>query len=499
MPFLQLVLTSILFAKCDGARILVGISSPFAENQIVFQELWKGLLEKGHELTLLTTHSMNNDSLTNLEEILWHEPIEKNRVHQRLFAFTNYDYNLPLEIVDRELNYSKVKELLHEDREFDLVITEYHVSVLYALAELYNCPLLLISNTDLSAYMYHNFGNPAHPAYNPDLTLPYKHPLNFMQRFISTSVLYGTKLFYNLVVSKKENALIRKHFGRNFSTVQDLQERISAVLVNQNPILGHIRPLVPTIVPIGGALHIKPPQPLPQTVESFIESSPNGIIYVSLESISSKTLNIIQKSLEEVPYNSIMRYDGNLVSDTGKLLVDQWTPQQDILRHRGVKLFITHGGAQSVEEAIYFKVPMLMLPTHSDQRAMAHCMLSKDVALSLNHDAMKKKQFKSAILDLLENAKYRRKMKYLNELVHDQPFTGLETAIWWADYVIRNKGARHLKHNNTDIPWYQYLLLDIICFFLSIFLLMIFLIYLTIRIITYIVRWCCFKKKEKVQ
>lgn len=42
--------------------------------------------------------------------------------------------------------------------------------------------------------------------------------------------------------------------------------------------------------------------------------------------------------------------------------------------------------------------------------------------------------------------------------------TGLERAVWWIEYVIRHKGAHHLKNPALSMPWYQYYLLDIICF-----------------------------------
>lgn len=50
--------------------------------------------------------------------------------------------------------------------------------------------------------------------------------------------------------------------------------------------------------------------------------------------------------------------------------------------------------------------------------------------------------------------------------------TGMETAIWWCEYVIRHKGTKHLKSPATDIPLYKYLHLDVLAvIFISIYLL----------------------------
>lgn len=51
--------------------------------------------------------------------------------------------------------------------------------------------------------------------------------------------------------------------------------------------------------------------------------------------------------------------------------------------------------------------------------------------------------------------------------------TGLEKAVWWTEYVLRHKGAKHLRSGAIDLPLYQYFLLDVlgllsaICFLIT--------------------------------
>jgi hypothetical protein len=40
----------------------------------------------------------------------------------------------------------------------------------------------------------------------------------------------------------------------------------------------------------------------------------------------------------------------------------------------------------------------------------------------------------------------------------------MDTATYWVEYVIRHKGAPHLRVAGLDLPWYQYHLLDVIAF-----------------------------------
>lgn len=60
--------------------------------------------------------------------------------------------------------------------------------------------------------------------------------------------------------------------------------------------------------------------------------------------------------------------------------------------------------------------------------------------------------------------------KQLSERYRDRPMSPLDTAVYWIEYVIRHKGAPHLRTAAVDMPLYQYLLLDVIAFLLVVFI-----------------------------
>jgi glucuronosyltransferase len=72
-------------------------------------------------------------------------------------------------------------------------------------------------------------------------------------------------------------------------------------------------------------------------------------------------------------------------------------------------------------------------------------------------------------------------MKRLSAVLNDQPQTPLERAVYWTEYVIRHKGARHLRSAAVDLSWYQYLLLDVMLVLVTGALLVALISYLAFR------------------
>ena len=46
--------------------------------------------------------------------------------------------------------------------------------------------------------------------------------------------------------------------------------------------------------------------------------------------------------------------------------------------------------------------------------------------------------------------------------MYDKPMTGLEKVVWWTEYVVRHKGAKHLRSPTVDFSWYDYLLVEVV-------------------------------------
>ena len=86
--------------------------------------------------------------------------------------------------------------------------------------------------------------------------------------------------------------------------------------------------------------------------------------------------------------------------------------------------------------------------------------------------------------------RFKREATRISRLMQDKPRTPLETTCDWIEYVIRHGGARHLRAQVFNIPWYQYYLLDVIAFLVAIVTMVVMVIRLTCRCLCW---FCCNK------
>lgn len=145
--------------------------------------------------------------------------------------------------------------------------------------------------------------------------------------------------------------------------------------------MGFVRPILPNTIQLG-FMHIEPAKPLPEgEVKNFIENSIKGVIFMSLgtnvqsKDINSDTLNTIVKAFGRLDYDVVWKFEAEtLPNRPDNVMISNWLPQADLLAHPKIKLFITQGGQQSMEEAIDRMIPMIVIPFLSDQAANARKM-----------------------------------------------------------------------------------------------------------------------------
>ena len=87
-------------------------------------------------------------------------------------------------------------------------------------------------------------------------------------------------------------------------------------------------------------------------------------------------------------------------------------------------------------------------------------------------------------------------MIHISGLIKDRKRTPLQETGDWIEYVLRHGGARHLRAQVFNIPWYQYYLLDVIAFLVAMITLVVMVIRLTCSCICCL---CCKKDSNKAK
>jgi len=145
------------------------------------------------------------------------------------------------------------------------------------------------------------------------------------------------------------------------------------------------------------------------------------VIYISLGTLFNTSLNFFKnclKAFEGMDMSIIMSIGKTVnIKDLGTIphnfLVYQVVPQLEVLKRSS--LFITHGGMNSVNEAIYYGVLLVAVPQSADQPAVAKRLEELGLGKVINKKAVSAQTLKKAVNDVLCNPMYKENMKKMSK------------------------------------------------------------------------------------
>ncbi|XP_019625024.1 PREDICTED: UDP-glucuronosyltransferase 2B17-like, partial [Branchiostoma belcheri] len=133
--------------------------------------------------------------------------------------------------------------------------------------------------------------------------------------------------------------------------------------------------------------------------------------------------------------------------------------------HPKTKAFVTPTGSNGMFEALYHGVST---PLVAEQHGNAARVVSRGLGVRLDFNTFTTKTLYQAIMQVLTDKSYRETAARLSCLHRDQPQSPMERAVWWIEHVIQHGGLPHLRARAVELPWYQYYLLDVAAFLLSV-------------------------------
>ena len=331
-------------------------------------------------------------------------------------------------------------------------------------------------------------------SYVPHPLSPFSDKMTFVERLKNTAEVFIIFFLWKWYSPNPPHDVMEKfrHYG-HFSSLDELALKSILWLMITDDVLGYPQPMMPNMVSIAGLTVKRSTGKLPTDIRNFIDGAEKGVILVTFGTMISyippdtvETFSSVFGQLDG--YRVIWRLDNrDSVRIPANVMIAHWLPQNDILAHPSVKLFITHCGNNGQYEAIYHGVPMIGFPVSADGFHNAKRLDHKGFGLSMNIHDFTADQLLDNIHKILGDKMYKERVMKASEIFRSQVQSPVERATFWIEHVCRFGGG-HLRSAGNDLPLYSYFMLDILAFVIIFFLLIICVTYMTIKFTVY---KCC--------
>ncbi|XP_051548857.1 UDP-glucuronosyltransferase 2C1-like [Myxocyprinus asiaticus] len=514
------LLTVLSSVDCGNVLVWPADGSHWINLKIVLETL----MDRGHGVTVLLPDtsmfmkakesdrfsylpfnmSMSSKDIRDfLEELLHFSIYEMDELN--LLQISMKFYALVSKNVDLGLSYCNgiltspglVDKLRHE--KFDVILTDPIYPCSEIVAEKLNIPLVYTLRFSIANSVERMCGQiPAPPSFVPGTMSKLTDKMSFTERIFNMLFYISQDALASFVWRKFDN-YYTEYLGRPTSFCE-MMGKADIWLIRTYWDFEFPRPFLPNFKYVGG-LHCTPAQLLPKDMEEFVQSSgDDGIVVFTLGSMvknmTKERSNTIASALAQIPQKVFWRYSGEKPDTLGaNTKLFNWVPQNDLLGHPKTRAFITHGGSNGIFEAIYHGVPMVGIPLFGDQPDNLAHMKAKGAAVVM--DGIKNMQTQDLVDGLnavINDPSYKENAMRLSRIHHDRPMKPLDEAVFWIEFVMRNKGAKHLRVEAHNLTWYQYHCLDVFAFLITIVTVV---LYISFKMCKSFIKRYCFRSNRK--
>ena len=376
-----LVLVGLSLGNCAEEKYNILFFSPvgWTSQGISFAPIAKELINRGHKLTYVS--SVVVDVIKDLPNVTtvksecnFESAFKKDRLTRS--GFNSEDWTEVIQVFlscpKHILNHPEKEKFLDRSHNFDLVICdEYGLrDICLFMAHYHNAFAIAYTGfqTTLAGPEMSN-GMPPNPAIVSGLASGHAnvYPFTFYERLVNTIDLFYwsalTPMFGNMLLDAVKEELPEE----SVPSWSDLQQSTKVSISLASPFLpegqrtiayNHIR------TPL---MNCGKPKPLSKELQAYLDQSHNGVVVMSFGSIyqthemEPEVLQEFLAGFSEMKQNFIIKWEidekpKNLPSNVKPL---KWIPMQEVLAHKNVVAFVTHGGAASGQDAVCHAVPVV--------------------------------------------------------------------------------------------------------------------------------------------
>ncbi|CAH1772676.1 unnamed protein product [Owenia fusiformis] len=477
---------------CHGSKILMyPLDAGYNSRLMNMFKLGRMLIKANHQITFVVSDRMKEDALfklaeggkvdSNLNVISYKTPpVDPTVMHVStenqdfLEALIIRDFAQTLNLFGQALSIALNSTLQDKTvidqlnaQQFDLIIAD----------EFSLYPRVIAAERNIPIILYCNFGPMSSDSdIIPRYSLAYVNAnfnrfsdvMTFLQRLENVwdylKIQWEMSGIYTLA-----EAVCQEHgYGKSCDNIRGIHKTVNLVLMNRNDVTYYPAPYMPHIISSEG-FFLDKPKPLDSYYTDVIKrSGRDGIIVASFGSmfrrLAPKYRTIFAEAFSKMPQTVIWSYEGETPEGLGdNTIVSKWIPQTDLLANPAVKLLITQCGASSLFEALNCGLPVVAIPFIGDQEY--NCLKLADRVKSAKFVKLKtitSEQLQSVMEEAINDKTYRANARKATSIYHDQPIDPRNKTLFWIEYVIRHKGAAHLRSaGENQLNFFQYYLLDI--------------------------------------
>lgn len=146
------------------------------------------------------------------------------------------------------------------------------------------------------------------------------------------------------------------------------------------------------------------------------------VVYISMGSILNKDIEFYKfcfEALHDIPAQFVLASgqgtDMSSLEDRipHNFIIEPYVPQLEVLQQADA--FITHAGMNSASEALYYNVPLVMIPLSSDQPLVAKQVEEFGAGITLDKSQLTPEALKSALLQVLNESTYKQHAERLGD------------------------------------------------------------------------------------
>lgn len=232
----------------------------------------------------------------------------------------------------------EMRQMMQEET-FDLVITStFGGRMQSGLAAHFRCPLVYIFPVKTALHTAYMLGNPIQLATVPSMFSSQRNLHKFINRvksFLVSGFEFGLFTLFDFI----EWQYYRSNFPSSkypsyFEASRNASLVLTAYHFSQGPAA-----IVPQIVEIGGIQMDSKLSPLPNHLQTFLDSAEDGVIYfsfgtnVKLKKQNQVRMWAIYRALEKSKVKVLLKYDSDeeIPGLSKDILTAAWLPQREIL------------------------------------------------------------------------------------------------------------------------------------------------------------------------